>query len=124
MRRSGELTLQRKHAGWRYFWRNRYLYLLLVPCVVYFVVFKYVPMCGLVLAFKDFKFSKRILGSEWVGLENLKYLFQLDTFYSVLKNSLSRSLLRLLIYFPVPSLIQILHPAQILKSPLICPVLR
>ncbi len=102
MRHSDAMTLQRKHAGWRYFWRNRYLYLLLVPCVLYFVIFKYVPMYGLVLAFKDFKFSKGILGSEWVGLKNFEYLFQLDTFYSVLKNSLSLSLLRLLIYFPVP----------------------
>ena len=64
MRHSDAMTLQRKHAGWRYFWRNRYLYLLLVPCVLYFVIFKYVPMYGLVLAFKNFKFSKGILGSE------------------------------------------------------------
>ena len=86
----------------RYFWRDRYLYLFLVPCIVYFIVFNYVPMYGLILAFKDFKFSKGILGSEWVGMENFKYLFNLDMFYSVLKNSLRLSILRLLIYFPVP----------------------
>lgn len=91
-----------KHAGWRYFYRNRYLYLLLVPCVVYFFVFKYVPMYGLILAFKDFKFSKGIFGSQWVGLSNFKYLFELDAFYNVLWNSLKLSLLRLLIYFPIP----------------------
>ena len=102
MKHACKLHPLRKHAGWRYFYRNRYLYLLLVPCAVYFLVFKYVPMYGLVLAFKDFKFSKGIFGSQWVGLSNFKYLFELDTFYSVLWNSLKLSLLRLLIYFPIP----------------------
>jgi len=59
-------------------------------------------MYGLILAFKDFKFSKGIIGSAWVGLENFKYLFGLDRFYEVLKNSLYLSLLRLFIYFPIP----------------------
>lgn len=102
MRHCGAERLEHRHTGWRYFWRNRYLYLLLVPCIIYFILFKYVPMYGLVLAFKDFKFSKGILGSEWVGWKNFTYLFHLDAFYDVLKNSLKLSLLRLLIYFPVP----------------------
>ena len=102
MKHACKLHPPRKHAGWRYFYRNRYLYLLLVPCAVYFLVFKYVPMYGLILAFKDFKFSKGIFGSQWVGLSNFKYLFELDTFYSVLWNSLKLSFLRLLIYFPIP----------------------
>lgn len=100
-KRDGRLPPRRK-TGWRELYRNRYLYLLLVPCIVYFVVFKYVPMYGLILAFKDFKFSKGIFGSQWVGWSNFKYLFQLDAFYDVLWNSLKISLLRLLIYFPGP----------------------
>jgi putative aldouronate transport system permease protein len=59
-------------------------------------------MYGLVLAFKDFKFSKGIIGSPWVGFENFKYLFNLDAFYDVLGNSLLLSLLKLVIYFPIP----------------------
>lgn len=102
MGRAKGITLHNKHAGWRYFWRNRYLYLLLVPCIVYFIVFNYVPMYGLILAFKDFKFSKGIWGSQWVGWENFKYLFNLDMFYTVLKNSLRLSLMRLVFYFPIP----------------------
>lgn len=102
MKGPGARTLRKRHTGWRYFWRNRYLYLLLMPCIIYFIVFNYVPMYGLVLAFKDFKFSKGILGSDWVGLENFKYLFNLDMFYTVLKNSLRLSLMRLVFYFPIP----------------------
>ena len=85
-----------------YFRANRYLYLLLFPCIIYFLIFHYVPMYGLILAFKDFKFSQGIIGSAWVGLENFKYLFKLDTFYRVLGNSLLLSTLKLLIYFPIP----------------------
>lgn len=100
-------TLKKKKTGWSYFLKNRYLYLLLVPCVVYFIVFNYVPMYGLVLAFKDFKFSEGIMGSAWVGLANFKYLFNLDTFYKVFGNSLSLSLLKLVIYFPIPIILTI-----------------
>ena len=89
-------------TAFQYIWRNRYLYILLLPCVVYFIIFNYVPMYGLILAFKDFKFSRGILGSPWVGLENFKYLFGLGRFYEVLRNSLFLSGLKLLFYFPIP----------------------
>jgi putative aldouronate transport system permease protein len=59
-------------------------------------------MYGLILAFKDFRFSRGIFGSEWVGLENFKYLFGLEAFYRVLRNSLYLSALKLFIYFPIP----------------------
>lgn len=96
-----------KNAGFRYFWSNRYFYLLLFPCVVYFIIFRYVPMYGLILAFKDFKFAKGIIGSAWVGLENFKYLFGLDAFYRVFRNSIYLSVLRLVICFPIPILLSL-----------------
>jgi len=86
----------------RYFWTNRYLYLLLIPCVTYFLVFHYAPMYGLVIAFKEFKFAKGLLGSPWVGLDNFRYLFGLKDFYRVLGNSITLSVLKLLICFPIP----------------------
>jgi putative aldouronate transport system permease protein len=64
-------------------------------------------MYGLILAFKDFKFSRGILGSEWVGLANFKYLFGLDTFYQVFQNSIFLSMLRLLISFPIPIILSL-----------------
>ncbi|MDR2759150.1 MAG: ABC transporter permease subunit [Spirochaetaceae bacterium] len=101
--------LSQKSRGWgRYFWMNRYLYFLLLPCLVYFIIFHYVPMYGLILAFKDFKFSKGIVGSPWVGLENFRYLFSLDTFYRVMGNSLFLSILRLFIFFPIPIILTLL----------------
>lgn len=91
----------------RRMWTNRYLYLLLIPCVAYYAVFKYAPMYGLVIAFKEFKFSKGILGSPWVGLENFRYLFGLKDFYRVLTNSVLLNLMKLLVYFPTPILLSL-----------------
>jgi len=93
--------------GLKYVWTNRYLYLLLIPCVVYFIIFNYVPMYGLIIAFKEFKFSKGILGSPWNGVENFAYLFGLKDFYRVLGNSILLSLLRLVIAFPVPIILSL-----------------
>ena len=94
--------------GTRYFLIHRYLYLLLVPCVAYFIIFHYLPMYGLVIAFKDFKFSRGILGSPWSGLSNFIYLFGLRDFYRVLTNSLLLSLMRLLFCFPIPILLSLM----------------
>jgi putative aldouronate transport system permease protein len=89
-------------------WANRYLYLLLTPCVIYFLVFNYAPMFGLVTAFQEFKYSKGIFNSPWVGLEQFRYLFGLNDFYRVLGNSVTLSVLRLLLCFPVPIILSLM----------------
>ena len=95
------------HRRMKRIWTNRYLYFLLVPCVVYYAVFKYVPMYGLIIAFKDFKFAKGILGSPWVGLDNFRYVFGLKDFYRVFGNAVQLNLMKLLIYFPTPILLSL-----------------
>ncbi|MDD9266394.1 ABC transporter permease [Paenibacillus sp. GCM10023248] len=92
----------------RYINKKKYLYLLLIPCVIYFLIFNYVPMYGIIIAFKDFNFSKGILGSPWVGLDNFKYMFGLSDFYTVFWNSLYLSFLRLVFGFPFPILLALL----------------
>lgn len=92
----------------RYFSSNKYLYILLLPCVIYFIVFNYAPMYGLVIAFKDFKFSKGIIGSAWNGLENFQYLFSLNDFYRVFGNSIILSLIRIVFYFPIPIIVALM----------------
>ncbi len=94
--------------GWKYFNKKKYLYILLIPCVLYYIIFQYVPMYGVIIAFKDFSFSKGILGSEWIGLDNFKYLFGLKDFYRVFFNSISLSLLKLIICFPIPIILALM----------------
>ncbi len=92
----------------KYLWKNKYLYLLLIPGLLYFVIFNYAPMYGLTIAFKDFKFSEGIFGSPWNGLENFKYLFGLEDFYRVFGNSLVLSLMKLVFCFPIPIILAVM----------------
>ena len=93
---------------WSYIKRKRYLYLMLIPAIFYFLIFNYAPMYGILIAFKDFSFKKGIWGSDWIGLENFRYMFQLDNFYTVFKNSILLSFLRILFTFPIPVLLALL----------------
>ncbi len=82
--------------------KNWQLYLFLLIPVVYVIVFKYVPMGGLVIAFKDFKLRYGIWGSEWVGLEHFKRFFSTYQFQKVLTNTLILSIYSILAGFPIP----------------------
>ena len=68
--------------------RYWFVYLLMLPGLVWIVVFQYVPMYGLLVAFKDFNIVKGIARSPWVGIENFKVLFQSPPFYLALRNTL------------------------------------
>lgn len=76
-------------------------YLFLLPSIVLVVLFCYMPMEGLLIAFKDYKMARGIGGSEWVGLQHFKDLFTDPNFYRVLGNTLKISILTLLTTFPV-----------------------
>lgn len=88
-----------------YLMKKKYLYLMLLPGILYFLIFNYAPMYGVLIAFKDFNFKRGILGSEWIGLENFRYMFQLDNFYHVFQNSMVLSLCRIAFTFPIPILL-------------------
>lgn len=86
---------------WFYLWRDKWLYLMLVPVLVYYIVFKYIPMYGLTIAFKDYNVFKGINGSQWVGLKNFKKVFTTDLFWLSTKNTLVLNLATLLVNFPL-----------------------
>ncbi|PWW05238.1 carbohydrate ABC transporter membrane protein 1 (CUT1 family) [Paenibacillus cellulosilyticus] len=98
----------RKHAALRYVWKHRYMYLMLVPAVIYYIIYHYVPMYGAVIAFKDFSITKGIMGSPWAGFEHFQYLFGLDKFWRVFWNTVQISLLRLVFGFPLPLIVALL----------------
>lgn len=89
-------------------WKYRYLYLLALPGVLYFIVFRYIPMYGVVIAFQDFSINKGIWGSEWVGFEQFRKLFQGLSFTSVFKNTVIISLYKLILGFPAPIILALL----------------
>ena len=88
--------------------RNWELYLFLIPTVAYFLIFRYYPMYGIQIAFRNFKSTKGILGSQWVGLRNFERFFSATDFWQLLNNTLSVSIGTLLCSFPVPILLALL----------------
>lgn len=96
-----------KKKLWKRIKDYRYIYLLGLPGVIVLILFNYLPMKGLLMAFQDFNPHLGILGSEWVGLEHFKTLFQDPKFYSMLKNTLIISGLSLLT-FPAPIILALL----------------
>ena len=88
--------------------KNWQLHLMLFPGMVLIILFKYVPLSGILIAFKDFIPTKGIFGSPWVGLENFEYMFSLPDTLQVLWNTLKIAVLKIVINFPVPILVAIL----------------
>lgn len=88
--------------------RDKYLYLMLLPAVAVMLIFKYLPMGGLLMAFEDYSPFKGIFGSKWVGFANFAKIFTQPKFTTAIRNTLVVSLLDLVIGFPAPILLALL----------------
>ncbi|MBB6671977.1 ABC transporter permease [Cohnella nanjingensis] len=82
-----------KHKGLRDLARNRYLYALAVPAIVFSIVFAYLPMLGVVLAFQDFNPLKGLFGSKWIGLDNFRFFFRGQDWLIITGNTVMYNLL-------------------------------
>ena len=100
-------TKPRSRLG-RDLFRDRYLYLLLLPVIAWFIIFRYVPMHGVIIAFKDFRFFDGIWGSEWVGLRHFERMFRSRDFYQIVRNTLVLNLYQLVFQFPAPIVLALL----------------
>lgn len=87
---------------------DKLLYLMIIPVMVWYIMFCYLPMSGLVLAFKEFRYDMGIWESPWVGLENFKIMFSDAEFWRAFKNTLVFSLGKLIFHFPTPIILAIL----------------
>ena len=82
--------------------KNAGLYLLILPAVIYLLIFSYAPMYGVIIAFKNYKPYRGILGSEWVGLYQFRRFFTLGSFWAIITNTLRLSVYSLAAGFPLP----------------------
>jgi len=89
-------------------WQARYLYLLLLPAVLYFTVFQYGPMSGVVLAFKKYNARLGVMGSPWVGLANFKRIFTTSAAVTAIRNTFEINLSRLIWQFPAAIILALL----------------
>lgn len=85
--------------------RDRWLYLLMLPGIIWYLIYRYLPMLGLYIAFNEFSIAKGIFGGEFVGLKYFKYIFfEHRNFWQLVINTLLINVYKLIFYFPIPIL--------------------
>ena len=97
-----------KEPFFHYVMRNKWLYLFLTIGLIYLFIFNYIPMYGIVMAFQNFSPIKGFFHSQWIGIQNFKYLFHSADFLNVLKNSILISLYRIAWGFPAPIILALM----------------
>lgn len=105
MKIADKTNVQRKKKNWQKDWQ---LHLMIFPGLLFILLFKYMPLGGITIAFKEFLPGKGIWGSPWVGLENFEYMLALPDTKRVMWNTLFIAAAKILINFPVPIIISIL----------------
>ncbi|MFD1956655.1 ABC transporter permease [Paenibacillus thailandensis] len=88
--------------------RDKWLYVMLLPGVIYFIVFKYVPMYGLAMAFQDFKPHLGIMHSPWVGFKHFERLFSEAGFWILFRNTALLAVYNLVFFFPAPIILALM----------------
>ncbi|WP_322904467.1 ABC transporter permease [Paenibacillus sp. SGZ-1009] len=88
--------------------RNKFLYLMILPGFIYFVIFKYLPMGGLIISFQNYQPYLGISGSPWVGMKHFVRLFTEPTFFMLLRNTLVLFALNIIIFFPLPIILALM----------------
>ncbi|MEK8126869.1 ABC transporter permease subunit [Paenibacillus filicis] len=98
----------RRGRLWKRMKQDKSLYAMLIPVVAFYLIFKYAPMAGEIIAFKNYRFIDGILGSPWVGFKHFRLLFESSDFWRVLRNTLLLNVYSLVFGFPVPILLALL----------------
>ncbi|NLB90969.1 MAG: sugar ABC transporter permease, partial [Clostridiales bacterium] len=101
-------TGQRKNTFKKVVLRDKYLILMVLPCILFFIIFHYAPMIWNMVAFQDYNIRKGIFHSEWVGFDNFVRFFQSPYAMRVIKNTFFISFLDLILGFPIPILFALL----------------
>ena len=95
----------KKKEFFRRIYKSRQLYIILIPVLLYYIVFQYLPLYGSLMAFEDFSPKKGILGSPWVGLKYFNQFFHSIYFFRLLRNTVIINLYGILVGFTIPILL-------------------
>jgi len=106
---SGESHMMAQSRNWRLAWRkSKYLWILFLPCLLYYLIFKYAPMFGLVITFQNYNLFKGIWASEWVGFKYYRMFFENPDFFQLMRNTFLLGLYKLVFGFPAPIILALL----------------
>ena len=101
-----------QHSAWYRIRKCKFLYLLFLPVLVYYIMFAYAPMFGLVIAFKDYNVFKGIWASKWVGFKYFTQFFESRFFFRLIRNTFLISFYGLIFGFPAPIILALLLNEQ------------
>lgn len=104
MKKTERFALRAK-KDWK---KNKTLYFMIIPVLIFYLVFMYKPMYGAIIAFMDYRPAKGILGSDWVGVEQFVRFFHSPYFYRLIRNTIVLSIYSLLFCFTAPILLALL----------------
>ncbi|GAA0845592.1 sugar ABC transporter permease [Bifidobacterium pullorum subsp. gallinarum] len=99
---------KRTTAAFLHIKRDRQLLILLIPCLLFYLIFRYGPLYGMIIAFKDYSVFTGILESDWVGLKHFEKFFGSADFWMLFKNTLLLGVYNLIFGFPFPIILAIL----------------
>ncbi len=89
-------------------WNYKWIYLMLLPVMAYYIIFKYIPMYGVTIAFKDYNVFKGVMDSPWCGLEVFEKILKNKNFWEAIKNTLLLNVLTLLVSFPLTIIVSLM----------------
>nr|WP_235782097.1 ABC transporter permease subunit [Paenibacillus senegalensis] len=92
----------------RFMWKYKALYFISIPGIIYFLIFKYVPLLGSVIAFQDYNLFAGVRGSPWVGLDHFKWMFSHYDFLRILKNTFLLGIYDIVFAFTAPIILALL----------------
>ena len=95
-------------AAWKHIKRDRQLLILFIPCLAFYLIFRYGPLYGLLIAFKDYSVFQGVWGSPWVGLKHFAKFFAINDFELLFRNTLLLGFLTLICSFPFPILLALM----------------
>lgn len=105
----GKLSIKEKlkQTG-KHIVRDRQLLIIFIPCIIFYLLFRYGPLYGLIIAFKDYSVFKGIIDSPWVGFDNFAKFFNAPDFWKLFRNTFLLGFLTLIFTFPFPILLALL----------------
>ncbi|NHN29853.1 ABC transporter permease [Paenibacillus agricola] len=93
---------------WSTILQNKWMYVLATPGILYFLLFKFAPLWGLLIAFKEYNPYKGLWGSTWIGFTNFTEMFTSEVFYIMLRNTFAINIFGIVFMFPVPILLALM----------------
>lgn len=100
--------VKKKASLWSRMWKQKYLQMLALPGVIFMIIFNFLPLYGVTIAFKQYRVTTTIGDAKWVGLKHFQELFATEDFWNIIINTLGISILNLLIAFPIAILFAIM----------------